>query len=380
MENNIIGFSTNSCNIPTNKNIQVTYKPKEDIAYYDYFVYKDNELLRSVTVDTNRSSKIFLDSTGTYKIEVHLTNIDGRKSKEFSCKYVIDKEKPVLTVGEESLTLIEGGTIDIMGGVKAIDNIDGDLSESIITNAAELDFTSLGKKQLTYTVSDKAGNTVSKNVYVQVVEDPLGLIIFQSLIVIFLMFVAAYLLRYRRSLALEKRIEKFSINPFVDTRPSIFDNIIQFFKKIIESIKPTLKKSVFIMNYSKKYDKYVGTIGYEVDSGLYLVAFKFFLGISLVIVAAFSRAIQLELMSIYEIWLPFFIGFFLPDLLFVSKYKLYRKQLENDLLQAIVIMNNAFKSGRSITQAIMLVTTELKGPISTEFKRKTGLQTFHEIR
>ena len=37
-----------------------------------------------------------------------------------------------------------------------------------------------------------------------------------------------------------------------------------------------------------------------------------------------------------------------------------RSQIENDLLQAIIIMNNAFKSGRSITQAIELVTKELE--------------------
>ena len=32
-------------------------------------------------------------------------------------------------------------------------------------------------------------------------------------------------------------------------------------------------------------------------------------------------------------------------------------------------MNNAFKSGRSIYQAVELVSTELKGPISQEFKK-----------
>ena len=59
----------------------------------------------------------------------------------------------------------------------------------------------------------------------------------------------------------------------------------------------------------------------------------------------------------------------MPDILFVYQYKRYRSRIENDLLQAIIIMNNAFKSGRSITQAIHLVTEELKGPIGEEFKK-----------
>ena len=44
-------------------------------------------------------------------------------------------------------------------------------------------------------------------------------------------------------------------------------------------------------------------------------------------------------------------------------------KMENDLLQAIIIMNNAFKSGYSIMQAIYLVYTEMEGPISIEFKK-----------
>ena len=67
--------------------------------------------------------------------------------------------------------------------------------------------------------------------------------------------------------------------------------------------------------------------------------------------------------------LSFIVGFFVLDLIYLYKYNAYRSHIENDLLQAIVIMNNAFKSGRSITQAIDLVAKELKGPIADEFKK-----------
>ena len=67
--------------------------------------------------------------------------------------------------------------------------------------------------------------------------------------------------------------------------------------------------------------------------------------------------------------IPFIIGFYLPDVIFISKYKIYRNKLENDLLQAITVMNNAFKSGRSITQAVELVSQELDGPIAMEFSK-----------
>ncbi|MBQ2409223.1 MAG: type II secretion system F family protein, partial [Bacilli bacterium] len=51
------------------------------------------------------------------------------------------------------------------------------------------------------------------------------------------------------------------------------------------------------------------------------------------------------------------------------RYKIYYNKLENDLLQAVMIMNNAFKAGKSITQAVELVSIELDGPIGNEFNK-----------
>ena len=39
------------------------------------------------------------------------------------------------------------------------------------------------------------------------------------------------------------------------------------------------------------------------------------------------------------------------------------------MLKAIIIMNNSFKSGLSIMQAIYMVSDELEGPISDEFRK-----------
>ena len=39
------------------------------------------------------------------------------------------------------------------------------------------------------------------------------------------------------------------------------------------------------------------------------------------------------------------------------------------MLRAIIVMNNAFKAGKSIMQAVEIVSKDLPKPISTEFKR-----------
>ncbi|MBQ8234013.1 MAG: type II secretion system F family protein, partial [Bacilli bacterium] len=89
--------------------------------------------------------------------------------------------------------------------------------------------------------------------------------------------------------------------------------------------------------------------------------------------ALIAHIINLSSISFFKLLIPFIIGFTIPDLLYFIKYKKYVNDIENDLLQAIIIMNNAFKSGRSITQAIDLVASELSGPISDEFK-KIGIE------
>ena len=369
MENNKIGFQSTYCNLPTNKNFNITYTPDENTVSYTYHVYKNNQLIKTVEIDSNRSTNIFFDATGNYQVEAINYDANGDFSTKKSCSYILDKEKPILKVNEESLTFVKGETINFMENVKAEDAVDGDLTKYITTNSKEIDLSSVGMKKLTYTVSDQAGNVASKSVYLHVVEDQIGLMVMQMIIIISLMFVSAYMLRYRRSLILEKRIEKFSINPVIDTRKSIYGKVAGYIKNIVNSVKQGLGKSVFLTKYSKRYEKYVGTIDADSKDGMDFVAVKFLVGILFIIIAVISKVIKFKLISLYEIWIPLLAGFFLPDILFLVQYKIYRKKLENDLLQAIIVMNNAFKSGRSVTQAIYLVSSELKGSIAHEFQR-----------
>jgi len=88
-----------------------------------------------------------------------------------------------------------------------------------------------------------------------------------------------------------------------------------------------------------------------------------------VMISIVSKALRSEMLRVYEMIVPLFVGYYFLDIIYEYNYRKYRKQVENDFLQAIIIMNNAFKSGRSITQAIDLVSMELRGPIAEEFKK-----------
>lgn len=80
-----------------------------------------------------------------------------------------DTEKPVLTVPEET-TLKVGDTFDEMEGVSAIDNVDGDITESIIITG-KVNTSIADTYELLYEVTDAAGNKASVSRFVKVEEE-----------------------------------------------------------------------------------------------------------------------------------------------------------------------------------------------------------------
>ena len=371
------GFSISSHIEPTNEEIVVVYKPDDTIIQYTYYVYSNDILVEEVSIDSAHATRIVLFDTGVYQIVVEALDQNGESSTLKSGFYMIDKEKPVLSLTHFSLKMSVGDTIDIMDGVRAIDEVDGDLTNLITTNISTLDLHSPGFKQLTYTVSDSAGNVTSRTIPFEVLEGTsYTVFFFQGILFLLVCILCIFLYRYKKSIDLERRISKYTIDPIHDHPISLFDKFHQAYLKVIHPIHNILSKSVFMKRYSRRFEKYIHIVNDSYHDGMDFVASKVVVACLFLLVALFARTIQLELLSIYEVYFPLLLGFFAPDLLYITKYKSYRRKLENDLLQAIIVMNNAFKSGRSISQAMELVTTELEGPICEEFKKMKLEMTF----
>ncbi len=354
---------------PVKHNIDLIIEPNSNVTSYFYTIYKDEKPYRDKNVDNNESSFITLSETGKYEIVVYEL-IDGEKLEVKSGIYNIDKESPIIETENLFLTMQQGATLDVMGGVRAYDNQDGDLTNKLTSNASELDFTTLGLKKLVYSVSDEAGNTTIKTVNINVVRGTTSsLVAVQSVIIGILIVILLLVLYFRKSINYEKRFAKFVVEPIYDKSMSLSDKISNFYYKILVRIKNVISGFTTIKKYAKKYDKYVNIVNRKYEDGLDFVASKIVMSFLLIFVAIFSKSIQYQLLRVYEISLPLLAGFFIPDIIYAYTYKRYCSTIENDLLQAIMIMNNAFKSGRSIIQAIDLVTTELDGPISDQFKK-----------
>lgn len=353
----------------TKDNIDIIYTPSSGVLNYEYIITKNNYPYKTVSINDNRISKIILNETGSYQIKIKENYIDSTKEIT-SGIYNIDKEAPILEVGKTSLKVKQGSTIDIMGGVKAIDNIDGDITSYVITNEKELNLNKIGNHKLKYTVSDSSGNEISKIVNINIIKnDSFQLLLTQSFILIALLIILIYTIKYNRSLNIEKRIAPYTVKTIKDHSKSLFGNIFTFIDKIIKKISKFLEKSVFLNKIGKRYTKYVNTFGKEKDTAITIISQKIIMSFIFLVIAMISKTIRLEVLSIYEMIVPLIIGYYFLDIVYAYRYKIYRKKLENDFLQAIIVMNNAFKSGRSIVQAVELVSTELTGPIAEEFKK-----------
>ena len=82
-------------------------------------------------------------------------------------------------------------------------------------------------------------------------------LVIQILLIIGLFIVVVYLLKIKNSLALEKRITRFSTESLTDRPLSFFDKLNEKYNNLISKITKNLSKSKMLIKYSLRYDKYL---------------------------------------------------------------------------------------------------------------------------
>ena len=189
------------------------------------------------------------------------------------------------------------------------------------------------------------------------------IIIFSILILLLIAIIIYTFIMANKSKKIVKRIEDYSIKYTMNKTTPFFEILYKKIIKLIKKISIILNKSVVLKQYGEKYNNYVSNNKYD---GIDLVSIKILISILFVILYLISSLISFNFNLLFTIVL-FIVIFFLIDIFYTINYKFIRKQVENDLLSAIIIMNNAFKSGMNITEAVNIVALELDGPIKNEF-------------
>lgn len=172
----------------------------------------------------------------------------------------------------------------------------------------------------------------------------------------------------RYSLDVKNRFDDYTVDSIKDNKLPFFEKVFNGFYNIIISISKKLNKSDVLKRYSKRLDKYsINRDNYKLR-GIDYISIKFIISIIIGILYTLTTLIRNNFDYMILIFVMI-LCFFMFDIYLIIEYRNRRKQIENDLFNAIIIMNNAFKSGMNIMQAVSIVETELEGPIKEEFKK-----------
>lgn len=364
--NEVGTLSLNGCDI-TNKDTIVTYVPNAFVTNYQYIILKDDVEINKVSVDDNSSSNIILNQSGNYRIKIIAHSNTGYNTF-ITDTYKIDKEKPIIKLKKDVVNLKTGTNYDIYSNISVTDKYSND-DVTIQTNIDEIDLSKSGKQTLVYTVSDTAGNISTKDVTLNINSNNYLLSISQIIIIGILVCILIFLLILDKSVRLEKRFLKYTVSPLKDHTKSFFDRLSFKLDSIIYNISNSIDRFESINRLSKRYNKYTNAFSNGKYSGVDFVSMKIIVGFLSLIFSIIIQTLRFKLLNIFELVIPFVVGFYILDIIYAYRYYKYRKRIEKDLLQAIIIMNNCFKSGRSITQAVNLVSQQLEGAIADEFKK-----------
>ena len=196
-------------------------------------------------------------------------------------------------------------------------------------------------------------------------ENSLIIIVIQVVLIFSLIAIITFFIRLNDTIKLEKRISKYSIK---GTRgrydKSYYDIVLDGYKSFVKKQRKKIGK--LFPGMIRRYDKYV-TDG-EVRAADY-ITHKLVLSLLFVILTIITVTIQGRLITMFQLFVSIILGFYILDIILIIFNRFKKKKIENDMLRAIIMMNNAFKSGKSTIQAVEIVSQKLSKPISSEFKR-----------
>lgn len=195
------------------------------------------------------------------------------------------------------------------------------------------------------------------------------LLIIQIIVIISLIATILILIKTRNNIKLDRKFSKYTISPINAKTISFFDKIEDKINQLVKNVSKLLLKLKIFNKYASTYEKHISYDELKNILPIDFISKKILLGLFILLLYLITMMFQYKMISIIGIILSFFIGFFVLDIFIQYNYYKKRKQIEEDLLKSIIIMNNSFQSGRSMVQAIEIVKDELTGPISDEFKK-----------
>lgn len=186
--------------------------------------------------------------------------------------------------------------------------------------------------------------------------------VLQIIAIVVIVLIMLSFFRMLISIARSKRIQSFSINSN-DNGMSFEQRLYGFVYKLSDFIN----ELVVFNGVAIVYEKYVAMNDNKFRKGMDFIALKTLFGALLTLIyVLWSILYKLDIYSL-TILISFVVGSIVPDIYYKLRYYRNNTDIVDDLLRAVIIINNCFRANRSVEQAINDVIDRLNGPLRREF-------------
>lgn len=190
-----------------------------------------------------------------------------------------------------------------------------------------------------------------------------SILIIRIILILLALLIIIMLFKLHKAIKRERRIARYSLKMDSLEDLSYFDKLTEKYHKLVKKCQNNKK----LIKYSTKYEKYT-----QVGEGLGAIQFvinKLVIAFCFLALVIISYTIQGKIINLFSFIISFIIGYYIYDIYLIISKKRRTAKIKNDMLRAIIIMNNAFKAGKSSLQAVKIASHDLPYPISKEFQK-----------
>lgn len=186
--------------------------------------------------------------------------------------------------------------------------------------------------------------------------------ILQIIAIIIIVLIIFSFFRLLVSIARSRRIEDFAI-----TGKGSSLSFEQRLYSMVYKLSDFIGELVVFNSVANAYEKYVAMNDNKFRKGMDFIALKTLFGACLTLMYILWAVLyKLDVYSL-TILISFVVGSIIPDIYYMLRYHKNNTDIVDDLLRAVIIINNCFRANRSVEQAINDVIDRLNGPLRKEF-------------
>lgn len=188
-------------------------------------------------------------------------------------------------------------------------------------------------------------------------------LLFRVLLGILVVLLISFLFKLNKAMIRERRVARYSLLIEKEDDLSFFDKLFVNYNRLVKKFQ----NNKLLNDYSNRYSKY--NVLEDSGNAIVFVVNKLIVAIIFVFLIIVSYSIQGKIISFFGAIFSFIFGYYIYDIYLLLRKKRRSTKIKNEMLRAVIIMNNAFKAGKSILQAVEIASHDLPKPISREFSR-----------